>query len=61
MNTLNVLLALDNLEDFQDNFKLVKNQIIQLYTATNNFVDNLVVYIENNMINEIDYKSMKYK
>lgn len=58
-NSLKALFALEIHQEFIDNFTLIKNQIVDLYSATNNFLENLVSNIENSMLNELDYKSMK--
>lgn len=58
-NMMSTLLALEELEEFNDNFKLVKNQVVDLYSATNKFMTNLLESIELSMIDQIDYKYIK--
>lgn len=58
-DTIRTLLALDSIDEFNDNLTLVKNQATDMYTATNKFLENLLTSIENNMMDQIDYKSLK--
>ena len=57
--TMNNIMALDDFTDFNDEFKLFKNMIIDLYTATNKYNFNLMNSIENTMLGDIDYKLLK--
>jgi ariadne-1 len=50
---IEALLCIDNLQDFNDNFKTFKNNVIDLYTVTNKFCLNLLSSIENSLIEKI--------
>lgn len=50
---IEALLCIDNLEEFNNNFKTFKNNVIDLYTATNKFCQNLLSNIENSLIEKI--------
>lgn len=53
---IEALLAIDNLDEFNQNFKTFKNHIIDLYSATNKFCNNLVNSIENTLLDKIKLK-----
>ena len=50
---VDALLQIDNLEEFNYNFKLFKNSITDLYSATNNFMKNLITNIETSLIEKV--------
>ena len=50
---IEALLCIDNLDEFNSNFKVFKNNIIDLYTATNKFCKNVLDSIENDLIAKI--------
>lgn len=58
-DTIRTLLALDDYQEFNDNFNLIKNQAVDMYSATNKFLGNLISSIENNMMDQVDFKSIK--
>lgn len=49
------LLSIDNLEEFNHNFNIFKNNIIDLYTATNKFCSNLITSVETNLMDKIKF------
>lgn len=53
-NTMNTLLSIEDFDDFTNNLKIVKNQVVDLFTATNKFMTNLVDSIEPSMLDQID-------
>lgn len=60
-DTMNNIMALNDFDDFNHEFKVFRNSIIDLFTATNKFVTNLLTSIENNMLHLVDYSKMNQK
>lgn len=59
--TMTTIMALRDFDDFNTEFLSFRNSIIDLYTATNKFVNNLLSSIENGMLHLVDYNRMKEK
>lgn len=57
--TMTNIMALNDFEDFNHEFTNFRNSIIDLYSATNKFVTNLLSSIENGMLHLVDYSKMK--
>jgi ariadne-1 len=60
-DTMQNILALADYTEFYNEFKTFRNSIIDLFSATNKFVDNLLNSIENQMLHLVDYKRMEEK
>jgi ariadne-1 len=60
-DTIQNMLALLDWDDFMSEFKVFRNSIIDLYSATNKFIENLLNAIENQMLHLVDYKKMEEK
>jgi ariadne-1 len=59
--TMSTLMALSDFEDFTQSFQSFRNSIIDLYSATNTFIKNLLSEIENTMLDLVDYKKLTEK
>lgn len=60
-NTLTGLLDRTEHDDFNESYNKIKNQVVDLYTATDKFMGNLVQSIELSMNDQLDYQIIKNK
>jgi ariadne-1 len=60
-DTMQNILALVDYTEFTNEFKIFRNSIIDLYSATNKFIENLINSIENQMLHLVDYIRMDEK
>jgi len=60
-DTLNNILAINDYFEFSEEFKLFRNTIISLSSATERFLSNLMTEIENNMLYLVDNQKLLEK
>lgn len=55
-NSIDALVAIENFDEFNHNFKIFKNSLIGLYTTTNKFCNDFLNEAENNLLSKICFK-----